>query len=52
MWEKVWQEVRSGLVSSVGAEAALFPLDTIKLQQQVYGGSASSVLSGASDRAA
>ncbi|CAJ1346106.1 unnamed protein product [Effrenium voratum] len=44
VWEKVWQEVRSGLVSSVGAEAALFPLDTIKLQQQVYGGTAASVL--------
>lgn len=36
--------MRSGLVSSVGAEAALFPLDTIKLQQQVYGGTAASVL--------
>eukprot|EP00913_Durusdinium_trenchii_P000876 g815.t1 len=44
VWEKVWSEVRSGLVSSVGAEAALFPLDTVKLQQQVYGGTAASVL--------
>lgn len=43
MWEKVWQEVRSGLVSSVGAEAILFPIDTLKLQQQVYGGSAALV---------
>eukprot|EP00931_Biecheleriopsis_adriatica_P049896 TRINITY_DN28874_c0_g1_i1.p1 TRINITY_DN28874_c0_g1~~TRINITY_DN28874_c0_g1_i1.p1 ORF type:complete len:539 (-),score=109.08 TRINITY_DN28874_c0_g1_i1:40-1656(-) len=44
VWEKVWQEIRSGLVSSVGAEAILFPLDTVKLRQQVDGGSAASVL--------
>lgn len=43
---KVFEEVRSGLVSSVVAEAALFPLDTVKLRQQVHGGSAASVLKG------
>eukprot|EP00930_Biecheleria_cincta_P036367 TRINITY_DN24948_c0_g1_i1.p1 TRINITY_DN24948_c0_g1~~TRINITY_DN24948_c0_g1_i1.p1 ORF type:complete len:546 (+),score=101.42 TRINITY_DN24948_c0_g1_i1:27-1640(+) len=42
--EKVWSEVQSGLVSSVLAEAILFPLDTVKLRQQVYGGSVLRVL--------
>lgn len=41
---KVVEEVRSGLVSSVVAEAVLFPLDTVKLRQQVHGGSAAFVL--------
>lgn len=36
--EKVVKEVRSGIVSSVVAEAALFPLDAVKLQQQIHGG--------------
>eukprot|EP00928_Gymnodinium_smaydae_P037028 TRINITY_DN25775_c0_g1_i1.p1 TRINITY_DN25775_c0_g1~~TRINITY_DN25775_c0_g1_i1.p1 ORF type:complete len:566 (-),score=131.37 TRINITY_DN25775_c0_g1_i1:124-1734(-) len=40
---KVLEEVRSGLVSSVIAEAALFPIDSVKLRQQVYGGSARAV---------
>ncbi|CAE8598509.1 unnamed protein product, partial [Polarella glacialis] len=40
----VWREVRSGLVSSVGAEAILFPLDTVKLRQQVFGGTVLQVL--------
>mmetsp|Transcript_141589 Transcript_141589/g.394669 ORF Transcript_141589/g.394669 Transcript_141589/m.394669 type:complete len:512 (-) Transcript_141589:93-1628(-) len=42
--EKVIEEVRSGLVSSVAAEAILFPLDTVKLRQQVHGGGAVTVL--------
>lgn len=42
--QKVIQEVRSGLVSSVVAEAILFPLDTVKLRQQVYGGTVLDVL--------
>jgi len=42
--EKVFLEVRSGLVSSVGAEAVLFPLDTLKLRQQVNGGTVLQVL--------
>jgi glycerol-3-phosphate cytidylyltransferase-like family protein len=46
MLEKVLAEVRSGLVSSVVAEAALFPLDVVKLRQQVYGGSVMDVLRG------
>jgi len=41
--QKVLQEVRSGLISSVAAEAALFPLDTVKLRQQINGGSATQV---------
>lgn len=40
VFEKVLAEVRSGLVSSVFAEAALFPLDTVKLRLQVEGGTA------------
>jgi glycerol-3-phosphate cytidylyltransferase-like family protein len=46
MLEKVLAEVRSGLVSSVVAEAALFPLDVVKLRQQVHGGSAMQILRG------
>lgn len=40
IFEKVKAEIRTGLVSSVIAEAALFPLDAVKLQQQVNGGGA------------
>merc|ERR1719282_553536 len=46
LFQKVLEEVRSGLVSSVVAEAALFPLDTVKLLQQVHGGSVAQVARG------
>ncbi|CAK0880618.1 unnamed protein product [Prorocentrum cordatum] len=46
LFQKVLDEVRSGLLSSVVAEAALFPLDTVKLLQQVHGGSALEVARG------
>eukprot|EP00747_Dinoflagellata_sp_TGD_P211574 gnl/TRDRNA2_/TRDRNA2_84796_c0_seq1.p1 gnl/TRDRNA2_/TRDRNA2_84796_c0~~gnl/TRDRNA2_/TRDRNA2_84796_c0_seq1.p1 ORF type:complete len:622 (+),score=132.40 gnl/TRDRNA2_/TRDRNA2_84796_c0_seq1:172-2037(+) len=36
--EKVLEEVRTGIASSLVAEAVLFPLDTLKLQQQLDGG--------------
>jgi glycerol-3-phosphate cytidylyltransferase-like family protein len=44
IFEKVKAEIRTGLVSSVIAEAALFPLDVVKLQQQVLGVGALEVL--------
>mmetsp|Transcript_32126 Transcript_32126/g.58749 ORF Transcript_32126/g.58749 Transcript_32126/m.58749 type:complete len:524 (-) Transcript_32126:27-1598(-) len=43
---KVLEEVKAGLVSSVVAEAALFPLDTVKLLQQIHGGTALQVFQG------
>jgi len=44
IFEKVKAEIRTGLVASVIAEAALFPLDVVKMQQQVRGGTATEVL--------
>lgn len=43
---KVLQEVRAGVVSSVAAEAMLFPLDTVKLRLQVQGGGVLEVFQG------